>query len=79
MKLEVECYSGGASDERPIRFRLGGRDHQVTALADRWYEPDAIFYKVQADDGNLYVLRRQTSTPEGSWDLISFRRAESRG
>jgi hypothetical protein len=31
-------------------------------------------YKLQADDGNLYIVRQQTSTPESAWELISFRR-----
>jgi hypothetical protein len=75
MKLEVECYSGGRSDERPVRFRLDGREYQVEAIVDQWYEPDSTYFKVSADDGNLYILRQQTSTPESVWDLISFRRA----
>jgi hypothetical protein len=74
MILEVECYSGQTSDERPVRFRLDGREYTVEDVLDRWYEPEAVFYKLRADDGNLYILRQQTSTPEGVWDLISFRR-----
>ncbi|HSY12054.1 MAG TPA: hypothetical protein VK976_07685 [Verrucomicrobiae bacterium] len=74
MKLEVECYSGRTGDERPVRFRLDGREYLVEAVIDRWYEPDAVLYKLQADDGNLYIVRQQTSTPESAWELISFRR-----
>ena len=33
------------------------------------------FCKVRADDGNLHVLRQQTSTPERQWELISLRRS----
>ena len=74
MKLEVECYSGRTGDERPVRFRLDGREYLVEAVINRWYEPDAVLYKLQADDGNLYIVRQQTSTPESAWELISFRR-----
>jgi hypothetical protein len=28
---------------------------------------------VRADDNNLYILRHETSTPEGTWHLVSFR------
>ncbi len=73
MKLRVECYSGRKADERPVRFWLEGRLYQVEAVQDQWYDPENIFYKVRADDGNLYILRRRTSTPEGTWDLVSFR------
>jgi hypothetical protein len=73
MNLNVECYSGRKADERPIRFRLEGRQYLVEAVLDQWYDPEGIFYKVRADDGNLYILRQQTSTPDGAWDLVSFR------
>lgn len=75
MKLKVECYSGRKADERPIRFRLGGKPYVVEAVVDQWYDPESMFYKVRADDGNLYILRQQTSTPERTWDLVSFREA----
>jgi hypothetical protein len=75
MKLNVECYSGRKADERPARFRLEGREYFVEAVLDQWYDPESIFYKVRADDGNLYILRQQTSTPDGMWDLVSFRQS----
>jgi len=73
MKLEVECYAGRKADERPVRFRLEGRQYAVDAVLDLWYDPENIFYKVRADDGNLYILRQRTSSPDGEWDLVSFR------
>ena len=74
MKLTVECYSGRKADERPVRFWLGGRQCEVETVLDQWYDPESISYKVRADDGNLYILRQQTSTPDRRWDLVSFRR-----
>jgi hypothetical protein len=73
MKLSVECYSGRKADERPIRFWLDEKKYQVEAVLDQWYAPESVFYKVRADDGNVYILRQQTSTPEGAWMLVSFR------
>jgi hypothetical protein len=78
MILEVECHSGHTADERPLRFRLDGREYTVEAVVDRWYEPEAVFYKLRANDGNLYILRQQMSTPEGVWELISFRQSDER-
>ncbi len=60
---------------RPIRFRLEERQYVIKAVLDQWYDPEGTFYEVRADDGNLYVLRQQTSTPERTWDLVSFRQA----
>lgn len=74
MRLEVDCYSGRKADERPVRFRMEGRQYVVEQVIDQWYDPESIFYKVRAGDGNFYILRRQTSTPDGSWELVSFRR-----
>jgi hypothetical protein len=73
MKLNVECYAGRKADERPVRFWLEGTQYFIKAVLDQWYDPEGIFYKVRADDGNLYILRQQTSTPDGAWDLVSFR------
>lgn len=73
MKLEVDCYSGYKAEEKPIRFRLDGHQYLIEEVLDQWYGPNDEFYKVRADDGNLYILRREASTPEGTWHLVSFR------
>ena len=73
MKLEVDCYSGRTADERPIRFRLDGHDYLVEELIDQWYGPLDAYFKVRADDGDLYILRRETSARDGLWHLESFR------
>src|SRR5215472_9899044 len=73
MKLEVECYSGFKAEERPVRFRLDERQYLIEEIVDQWYGTQDVFYKVRADDGSLYILRRETSTPEGAWHLVSFR------
>jgi hypothetical protein len=70
-RLDVDCYSGYKADERPVCFRLEGRKYCVKEVLEEWREPDGVFYKVCADDGNLYVVRQETSTPEGLWYLVS--------
>ena len=75
MRAQVECYSGRKADERPICFRVDEHEYVVEELLDQWYGPEDAWYKVGADDGNLYILRHQTSVPDGAWDLVSFRRA----
>ena len=73
VKLHVECYSGNKVDERPVRFRLGERLYMVEEVLDQWYGPDDSFFKVRADDGNLYILRQNLSTAQRGWHLESFR------
>ena len=72
MILRVQSYSGRKADERPLRFELGSRQYVVEEVIDQWYEPDATFFKVQADDGNLYILRHCSAGDD--WSLESFRR-----
>jgi hypothetical protein len=77
MKLRVECYSGGKADERPVRFYLGERVYFVEEVVDQWYGPSDSFFKVRADDGNLYILRQHQSEQEYTWSLESFREVRS--
>jgi hypothetical protein len=60
MIVEVQCYASRKADERPVRFRIGDRDYMVEEIVEQWYGPDDSFYKVRADDHNLYLLRHQT-------------------
>jgi len=72
MRLRVECYAGRKADERPVRFQLGDRPYCVEEVLDQWYGPGDTFFKVRADDGNLYILRHNGLADE--WSLESFRR-----
>lgn len=48
-------------------------------ILDQWYGLHDSFFKVRADDGNLYILRRDGSTPEGTWTLESFQELKIQG
>ena len=69
--IRVESYAGYRSGERPLRFVLGERAHEVLDIEDRWYSPDAAFFRVRSDDGNVYVLRHDEETDV--WTLQAFR------
>lgn len=71
MQITVKCCAGRKADERPVRFRLADSDYMVEEIVDQWYGPDDQFFKVRADDGNLYILRQNQS--DGEWSLESFR------
>ena len=73
VKLRVECYSAGKANERPVRFHLGERLCIVEEVLDQWYGQEDAFFKVRADDGNLYILRQNLSTDERPWSLEAFR------
>ncbi len=73
MRVAVECYAGYKADERPQQFTIRGRQFEVVEVLDRWYDPEAVFFRVRADDGNLYILRHDERV--GDWTLESFRAA----
>ncbi len=75
LTLQVECYAGYKADERPLRFTVSAhsrRTYEVKEILDRWYGPDYQYFRVRADDNNVYILRHNTG--EDSWTLDSFRR-----
>jgi hypothetical protein len=72
MTLQVQCYSGFKADQRPVRFRLGEREYLVEEVIDQWYGPHDVFFKVRADDGDVYILRH--GEPDNLWTLEAFRR-----
>lgn len=69
--IRVECYAGYRADQRPLRFALGEKTLRVVEVADQWYSPAAIYFKVLAEDGNTYVLRHYESSD--AWTLEAFR------
>ena len=71
MQIMVDSYSGYRADERPRRFVMGGKTYGVTKVEDRWYSPDAIYFRIVASDGNRYVLRHDEKQDE--WSLEAFR------
>ena len=77
--MRVHCYAGHKADERPVRFELGGREYVVEEIIDRWYGPSDAFFKVRADDGNLYTLSHPVGSSEAHWQLESFRTARDQG
>jgi len=71
MLIEVESYSGHRADERPLRFSMGGRSYEVVEVEDRWYSPEAVYFRVVASDGNRYVLCHDEKLDV--WKLEAFR------
>jgi hypothetical protein len=67
-ELIVSTYSGYKYDERPTAFTLAGRTFQVREIVDRWFGEDHAYFKLIADDGNLYVIRYDGETD--SWELV---------
>ena len=67
MNIHVESYSGHKLNERPIKFSIGDRTFFVESIADQWQGIDGAYFRVQADDGNTYILRYNEVTD--AWTL----------
>ncbi len=72
IKLSVRCYSGARANERPVSFLLGEKRYVITDIIDRWYGPDYLYFKVRADDGNVYILR--CDERQDQWELEMFQK-----
>jgi hypothetical protein len=73
MAIRVECYAGYRSEQEPLAFWLGERRLVVRAVVDRSFAPTQRWFKVDADDGNMYVLRHDEAS--GDWEIAAYRGA----
>jgi hypothetical protein len=72
IEIRVESYAGYRAEERPLRMVLGARSLAIREILDRWYGPDRRYFKVSADDGNLYIIAHDATGDR--WELVSFRK-----
>jgi hypothetical protein len=73
--VKVESYAGYRSDERPTRVLFGERAEEVRNVEDRWYSPDATYFRVVVESGDRYVLRHDDA--QDVWRLEGFRQGRS--
>ena len=70
MRIQVECAPEHAGEAAPRRFYLGRNPVEVVDVIDRWPGHDHQYYKVQGDDGSIYILKHDTV--EWVWNLTMF-------
>lgn len=68
--IKVECYSGHKVNERPIAFSLSHSRFNVKEIIDRWYGENSVYFKVKADDENIYLLKYDEC--QDAWDLVFY-------
>lgn len=72
LSIRVECYAGYRGEESPRRFFLGSGEIVVEEILDRWLAPDHRYFKVQSDEGDIYILRHDVMLDQ--WELTLFTR-----
>jgi hypothetical protein len=63
-QVQVECYSGYKSNERPVAFTYRGSRLEIAEILDRWYEggldadrPQIDYFKVKTSAGQVFRLQ----------------------
>jgi hypothetical protein len=69
LPIRVDAYSGYKGNERPQQFMLDDEIYEIAAVLDQWYEPSAMYFKVQSTEGKTYLLRYDELADE--WTLQS--------
>jgi hypothetical protein len=64
----VDKYSGHRANQRPRSFTVDEQLYGIEAVLDQWYEPSDTYFKVQTDEGKVYLVRYDTGD---KWTLQS--------
>ena len=52
LPVHVTAYSGYKANERPREFTVDEDLYEIAEVEDRWYEPDAMFFRVRTTEGS---------------------------
>jgi hypothetical protein len=73
--IRVDAYSGYRANERPRQFSVDEDIFEIVSVEDRWYDPEAEYFKVRTTDGKRFLLRCSSDckwTLESAFDGIEF-------
>jgi hypothetical protein len=70
MILHVESHPAPLGDREPVAFHLGARRVGVVQILDRWLSEDCSYFKVEADDSSICILRHFHARHE--WELSLY-------
>src|SRR5262245_5230634 len=69
LPIYVDSYSGYKANERPRQFQLDEDTFEIESVEDRWFDPNAEYFKVRTANGKRYLLRYDLKHDE--WTLQS--------
>jgi hypothetical protein len=70
MNVEVESRIGAQREQEPLAFFLGERRIGVEQILDRWPSAECTYFKLQAEDGAIYILRHALDAE--NWEMVLF-------
>jgi hypothetical protein len=68
--IKVQTSSIPGKLVNPVSFALLDRTFQVMKVEDSWHGADHAYYKIIADDGNLYVIKHDLNADV--WELVQM-------
>ena len=58
----VEIIVDTSTNAEPAEIVIDGNRFPILGVTDRWYDPDARYFKVAAANGYAYLLRQDLET-----------------
>ena len=65
--LKVECYTSSKLNERPVAFSISNCRYKIEEIIDRWYGEGSRYFKIKADDDNIYLLKYDERMDRWEW------------
>jgi hypothetical protein len=72
--IQVHCYAGYRAEETPRAIGFKSRKIHVKRVLDRWLDPTHRYFKLEGEDGDVYIVRHDPHT--GEWELTFYQAAE---
>jgi hypothetical protein len=70
MIVQVESVTGPIGLLEPRAFSLGERRIDVVNIIDRWISAEQNYFKLEAQDGAVYILRHDEHSEV--WEMTLF-------
>jgi hypothetical protein len=70
MIVQVESVIGPIGLPEPRAFSLGERRVNVVTIIDRWISAQQNYFKLEAQDGAIYILRHDEQSDV--WEMTLF-------
>jgi hypothetical protein len=71
--IDVHCVAGHRGEQTPHAFVLGGTRVEVAEILDQWLAPDHRYFKMRGADGDIYLVRHDTTADR--WELTLYQRS----
>ena len=75
--LKVECYTSSKLSGRPVAFFLSNSRYKVEEILDRWYGEGSRYFKIKADDDNIYLLKYDER--KDGWEWVFYQNPKMLG